>query len=268
MKKQMLIICILLSLVLSGCGNSTSKNEVTKNPILSEGVHTIAQKVVDDYNSYISVKISKDDLLKKIKDYQEQAKDISDNAPEDYDVIKYMSELEKMLENNIAHKDNYELPINDIKTLLSGKTVKKIDTEWKLHQFNDTIFYLPKEYDLISSDDSSDIIQTYSYGENFISITSTEKKADVFTYETFEDCIKEFNEGTDYNLSTKMGIYFSRNCNFFYKTNGTRNIDDVSFNVKFYTCLDSDEMIIFLFYSTGDFDETVIKTILDDALII
>lgn len=65
-----------------------------------------------------------------------------------------------MLNNNIAGKKDYELPINDLKTLLSGKEVEKIDTTWVSHSLDDIYFELPKEYELVSDEDG---IQTYSY---------------------------------------------------------------------------------------------------------
>lgn len=260
MKKQLLILFVTASLVLTGCGGSASK-KATKNALLSKGVKNISQKVVNDYNHYISADISKNDLISNVDGYEEQANDIEDEEKHDYEAIRYIHEFNKMLNNNIAGKKDYELPINDLKTLLSGKEVEKIDTTWVSHSLDDIYFELPKEYELVSDEDG---IQTYSYDGMLIQVLVQDKLYDVFTTDTFKDYINIVNDST-FDLSTEMDCYFSRGCNFFYSTSGSCKFNDDLVHTDVYICLDGSKMVSFYFYSISN--TAVKKQILNDAII-
>ena len=168
-----------------------------------------------------------------------------------------------MLNNGIADKDDYDFPIGDLKTLLSGDEIKKIDTDWEHHEFDDIYFYLPEEYELNNEEDG---IQTYIGNDKVVQIIRSEKFADYFDDETFASYVEILNEDS-YDLSTRLDVYFSRKCNYFYKTKGTCESNDKKYNAEVYICLDdSDEMITFIFYSTTDFEEGVNEQILNDAI--
>ena len=267
MKKRILILITALTLVFSGCSTSKSSdkaNETTNKALLSSGVQKVAQKIVDDYDSYLNGDITKDAFHDKVKKYDEQIGEIydSDNLNDSL-FTTYPYELTRMLESDIADKDIYDLCINDMKTLLSGKEIEFADKGWKEHEFRGVTFRLPEAYE--SDGDTSNDSAVYTCDEmNYVQITVL-NNVDYFTIDSFESFVDTMNKTDGVNLSLDTSTYISRNCDFYYTSDGTMTVTDVDFNAKLFVCTDSNKLVAFYFYSPLNLDDKTIETILNDA---
>ena len=260
--KKLLIILLAMIITLSGCQKDTVENSQTKTNNMSAGILNLCEKTVAAYNDYINSKINLDTFTKLIDDYSSQAHDIRDiNNSYDLEACHYIYEIEQKIDNNHSQREYLSLPINDLNTLLSGKSTNYLDYCGSYDSLLNATFYVPINY-YQSSISENDIHQWIHTSESKQIIVEVFDSLLSDTSMRGEDLFKELLSMIDIQISSNIDIYFSRNCEYFYTVKGLWDND-----VHTYACFsyDTDGNVYFVYYMSKDdsFNENEVHKILD-----
>lgn len=260
--KKLLIILLAMIITLSGCQKDTVENSQTKTNNMSAGILNLCEKTVAAYNDYINSKINLDTFTKLIDDYSSQAHDIRDiNNSYDLEACHYIYEIEQKIDNNHSQREYLSLPINDLNTLLSGKSTNYLDYCGSYDSLLNATFYVPINYYKSSKSENNihQWIHTFESKQIMVQVFNS------ILFDTsmmMEDLFKELLNMNGMQISSNIDIYFSRNCEYFYTAKG---LFDNGMHVYAYSSYDNDGNVYIVYCISNDdsFNENEVHKILD-----